>query len=155
MPTSYYLDTSALGKRYVDETGSDWVRALTAPEAGNALLTARITMAEMYSVLARRKREGSAPADACAVAAQAFTAHSVTEYKFIELDMGIIDRARDLLDRHPLRAYDSVQLASALSANQALVDRQLSPLVFVSADDRLLKVAAAEGLTVDNPNLHL
>jgi predicted nucleic acid-binding protein len=130
------------------------VRALTASEAGNALLTARITMAEMYSVLARRKREGTAPAEACAVAAQAFTAHSTTEYKFIELDISIISRARDLLDRYPLRAYDSVQLASALAANQALVDRELPPLVFVSADDRLLTVATAEGLATENPDLH-
>ena len=63
--SSCYLDTSALGKRYVDEPGSDWIRTLTAPAAENTLLTARITMAEMYSALARRKREGSVPADAC------------------------------------------------------------------------------------------
>jgi len=153
MATPYYLDTSALSKRYVNETGSIWVRGLTMPKAGHALLTARITMAEMYSVLARRKREGSVPVAACVIAAQAFTAHSATEYKFIELDMSIITRARDLLDRYPLRAYDSVQLASALVANQALVDRNLPPLVFVSADDRLLKAATAERLATDNPNL--
>jgi len=155
MATSYYLDTSALGKRYVNETGSAWVRARTAPKAGHALLTARITMAEMYSVLARRRREGSVPAAACVIAAQAFTTHSATEYTFIELDLSIITRARDLLDRYPLRAYDSIQLASALVANQALVARKLPPLVFVSADDRLLKVATAEGLAIENPNLHL
>ena len=55
---------------------------------------------------------------------------------------------------HPLRAYDSVQLASALAANQALVLRTLPPLILVSADDRLMKVAVAEGLTTENPNLH-
>jgi len=151
---AYYFDTSALGKRYVNEIGAGWVRALTAPAAGHALLTARITMAEMYSVLARRRREGSVPADSCTKAAQAFTAHSFAEYKFIELDVSIIERVRDLFDRYPLRAYDLVPLASALAANQALVDRQLPPLVFISADDRLLKVATAEGLAVDNPNLH-
>jgi predicted nucleic acid-binding protein len=117
MVTTYYLDTSALGKRYVNEIGSVWIRALTAPAAGHAIVTARITMAEMYSVLARRKREGSVPAAACVIAAHAFALHSVTEYKFIELDIAIISRARDLLDRYPLRAYDSVQLASALAAN--------------------------------------
>jgi predicted nucleic acid-binding protein len=154
MATAFYLDTSALGKRYVDETGSAWVRLLSASKTGHALLTARITMVEMYSVLARRKREGSVPAHACAIAAQAFTAHSVSAYKFIELDMSIIARARDLLDRYPLRAYDSVHLASALVANQALVDRTLSPLVFVSADERLLMAALAEGLSTDNPEQH-
>jgi hypothetical protein len=70
MAAAYYRDTSALGKRYVSEIGSAWVRALTAPAAGHALVTARITMAEMYSVLARRKREGSVPAAACAIAAR-------------------------------------------------------------------------------------
>jgi predicted nucleic acid-binding protein len=154
MATAYYLDTSALCKRYVSEIGSAWIRALTAPTAGHALITARITMAEMYSVLARRKREGSVPAAACVVAAQGFTLHSATEYKFIELDGTIINRARDLLDRYPLRAYDSVQLASALVANQALLLRKLPPLTFVSADDRLIKVATAERLATENPNLH-
>jgi len=54
-----------------------------------------------------------------------------------------------------LRAYDAVQLASALIANQALTLRQLPPLTFVSADDRLIKVAMAEGLATENPNLHV
>jgi hypothetical protein len=80
------------------------VHALTAPSAGHALVTARITMAEMYSVLARRKREGSVPAMAQAIAEQAFTLHSTAEYKFIELDLTIIACARDLLNRYPLRA---------------------------------------------------
>ena len=151
---SYTLDTSALGKRYVTEVGSAWVRALTAPTAGNALITARITMAEMYSVLARRRREGSVPSEACQVAAEAFSLHCSAEYKFIELELGIIAGARELLDRYPLRAYDAVQLASALAANQALVDRELEPLIFVSADDRLLNVAATAALATDDPRLH-
>jgi len=151
---SYYFDTSALGKRYVNEIGSDWVHTLTVPSAGHALVTARITMVEIYSILARRKREGSVPAAACAIAEQAFTLHCFTEYKFIELDSTIIARAHDLLNRYPLRAYDSVQLASALAANQVLLNRDLPPLIFISADDRLLDVAITEGLTTDDPNLH-
>ena len=84
----------------------------------------------MYSVLARREREGVVPVEVCENAARSFTTHSTTDYLFIELDLRIIDRARNLLDWYPLRAYDSVQLASALSANQALVDRSLDSLVF-------------------------
>jgi predicted nucleic acid-binding protein len=153
--TTYYLDTSTLSKRYVQETGTTWVRALTDPTAEHTLLTARITMIEMYSALARRKREGSVPAADCDVAAQAFTAHSATEYDFVELDMGIVTLARDLLNSHPLRAYDAVQLASALVANRALQAVNLPPLVFLSADNRLNAAAAAEGLVVDNPNTYL
>jgi hypothetical protein len=72
----------------------------------------------------------------------------------VELDLKVIALARSLLERHPLRAYDVVQLASALIANQALQSAPLPLLVFLSADDRLNIIAAAEGLNVDNPNLH-
>jgi predicted nucleic acid-binding protein len=153
--TSYYLDSSALGKRYVQETGTDWVRMLIDPKADHTLLTARITMVEIYSALARRKREGSVPAADCDTASRAFTAHSATDYDFVELDLTTVNLSRNLLNRHPLRAYDAVQLASALMANQVLQSANLSPLVFVSADNRLNDAALAEGLTVDNPNLHL
>lgn len=73
--TTYYLDASALIKRYVHEAGTEWVRAAVASAAGHTLLTARITMVEVYSALARRRREGSVPSADCALAAQAFTAY--------------------------------------------------------------------------------
>lgn len=53
-----------------------------------------------------------------------------------------------------LRAYDAVQLAAALTANDALVTADLSPLIFVAADNDLLAAARAEGLAADNPNLY-
>lgn len=152
--TTYYLDASALSKRYVQENGTAWVRNLLAPGAGHTLLTARVTMVEIYSALARRRREGSVPPDACAIAIQAFTAHSTTDYEFVELDMRVVSQARDLLERYPLRAYDAVQLASALVVQQVFLAAQLPTLIFVSADDRLNKVAADRSLAVDNPNAH-
>jgi len=152
--TTYYFDTSALSKRYVRETGSAWVCMVLDPTAGHTLLTARITMVEIYSALARRKREGSvSPAD-CEIAAHAFASHSATQYEFVEFDLNVVNLARDLLERYPLRAYDAVQLASALIADRALQAVRLSPLVFSSADDRLNMAAAGEGLAVDNPNHH-
>jgi predicted nucleic acid-binding protein len=51
--TAYYFDTSALSKRYVDETGTPWVRTILAPQNGNAVVIARITMVEFHSALAR------------------------------------------------------------------------------------------------------
>lgn len=151
---TYYLDSSALSKRYVEETGSSWVRSILAPPAGNAIVTARITMVEIHSALARRLREGTIQAGDFTVAIQAFNSHCATAYRFVELDLNIVRLARDLLDRYPLRAYDAVQLASAIRANRALLAGGLSPLWFVSADDRLNATATEEGLAVDNPNLH-
>lgn len=152
--TTYYFDASALSKRYVQEVGTAWVRTLTAPEVGHTLLTSRITMVEIYSALARRKREGAVPAADCLIAAEAFTGHSATEYEFVELGLDIVQLSRQLLDDHPLRAYDAVQLASALTANNALLASRLSPLVFISADERLNTVAVEQGLNIANPNHH-
>jgi hypothetical protein len=42
----------------------------------------------------------------------------------------------------------------ALSAQRFLDAQGYSPLTFVSADDRLNRAAAAEGLPIDNPNQH-
>ena len=139
--TTCYFDSSALSKRYVEEAGTAWVRGLTAPTAGNTVLSARITMVEVYSALARRRREGSV--------------HSATEYEFVELSVEAVSLARGLLDRHSLRANDAVQLASALIADAALIDAGLAPLLFISSDERLNSAAEREGLAVDNPNSHV
>jgi predicted nucleic acid-binding protein len=150
--TTYYLDASALSKRYIEEKGSDWVRALTNPVSGHLLLTARITAIEFHSALARRRREGAVPVAACDIALLAFEAHCNAVYDFVELDDQVVVVAQRLLANYPLRAYDAAQLASALIANLTLRENQLPALTFVSADDRLNEAASAEGLSVENPN---
>lgn len=70
----------------------------------------------------------------------------------IELTLDVVNLSRHLLERHPLRANDAVQLAAALMVNHTLTTAGLTPLVFLSADQRLLDVALTEGLTSVNPN---
>jgi len=57
MVTVYYLDTSALVKQYVDETGSTWLRNLVA-SGSVVLLISHILVVEMISAFNRRLREG-------------------------------------------------------------------------------------------------
>ena len=54
-----------------------------------------------------------------------------------------------LVESYPLRAYDAVQLAGALT-----VRRGMPPPLFVAADTTLLAAARAEGFLVDNPLQH-
>lgn len=150
----HYFDTSALIKRYVQEPGTPWVLGLVATKPRGLLLTARITVVETYSALARRRRELSVAPEDLDLAVREFSADTASEYEFVELDSALVAVARDLVDRYPLRAYDAVQLASAIIANRALHTVRRARLTFVSADDRLVKVAAAEGMIVDNPNDH-
>ena len=47
----YYLDTSAVVKRYADEPDSNWVRQITDPNAPHTILLAEITLAEVAAAL--------------------------------------------------------------------------------------------------------
>lgn len=54
--TDYYLDASALVKRYANESGSTWVRQITDPSAQQTILLAEITLAEVAAALAAKHR---------------------------------------------------------------------------------------------------
>ncbi len=55
---AYYLDTSALVKRYAQEDGTAWTQSLTNPAAGHDLYTTRLTGPEMIAALFRKVRIG-------------------------------------------------------------------------------------------------
>jgi uncharacterized protein len=152
--THYFLDSSALIKRYVAEQGTAWVRAISLPSAGNTIVVAPVTQVEVFSGVSRRKREGVVAARTAQAIRLLLNRDIQLEYAVIELTPPLIQRAQDLLDKHPLRAYDAIQLVSALMANRRLTAAKLLPLVFVSADTRLLNAATVEGLTIDDPNVH-
>jgi hypothetical protein len=150
----YYLDASALVKRYVDEVGSDWLRGIIASGQPALLFTSRMTIVEVVSAFARRAREGSLSSAELVIARDAFRGDCLNEYQIMPPTMTVIDLACVLLEQHPLRAYDATHLATALSAQQFLATQGYPPLTFLSADDRLNRAATAEGLEVDNPNHH-
>lgn len=52
----YFFDSSALVKRYVQETGSAWVIGLTDKQAQNPIYIAGITVVEITAAMARRVR---------------------------------------------------------------------------------------------------
>ena len=55
----FFLDTSAVLKRYVQETGTAWMQALAAPIVRHSLFVVRITLAEAVAAITRRERGGS------------------------------------------------------------------------------------------------
>jgi predicted nucleic acid-binding protein len=147
--TDYYADTSALIKRHVAEVGSEQVAFLAA---NHLFITSSLSQVEVYSALNRRVREGRlSAADYESIVAD-FEALCQTEYQLVEISAGIVNRTRQLLEQHPLRAYDAVQLATALLTNEALLVNGMPPLAFLCADDRLLTAASTAGLSTANPN---
>jgi uncharacterized protein len=53
---AYFIDSSALVKRYVQEVGTSWVRRLTHRGTANQIYVTRITAVEVTSAVARRRR---------------------------------------------------------------------------------------------------
>ncbi|MEG5000023.1 type II toxin-antitoxin system VapC family toxin [Microcoleus sp. B4-D4] len=154
MVNAYFLDTSALVKRYVPEFGSNWIQSITLPVAGNFLAISQITWVEVCSAFSRRQREGSLSFDEVNQLMGDFLTDFDNQYEVLEVDRTLIETAGELVRQNPLRAYDSVQLASALRVQSTLVSFFVpdTQLVFVSADKRLLDIAHSEGLAIDNPN---
>ncbi len=56
--SAYYFDSSALVKRYIQETGTAWVRSLSRRGTSDPIYLARITAVEVCSAVVRRARAG-------------------------------------------------------------------------------------------------
>lgn len=150
----YFADSSALGKRYIAEVGSAWLRSVLDPATACTVFVARVTAVEIIAAITRRERGGSlTPADA-ATARTAFRTDLAGEYQVVEVTAILVSQAMLLAETHGLRGYDAVQLAAALEVNTLRVMSGLPPLTLVSADTELNTAAIAEGLIVADPNAH-
>lgn len=113
---SYFLDTSALIKRYFAEPGHAWVQAICRPQAGHTIVIAETTLTETVASLCRMVRENPPRLtipnrDRLIVL---FQRHVRKHYVVVQMDRAIFWRAAHLCQMYPLRAFDAIQLASAL-----------------------------------------
>jgi len=146
-----YFDSSALVKRYLVETGTSWVQAW-CDDPDRTVAVAEVGLVEIAAAFGSKLRGGFITQTAYQNARIDLEADARIEYVLVAIDRSIVNEAIELTARHPLRGYDAVHLACALRLNHALVAQHLPPLVFVCADNDLLKAAAAEGLATENPN---
>lgn len=150
----FYLDTSALLKRYVRETGSRWVTALYAANAGHTLATGLVTKVEAVAALAAKQRRGGISLIDYQQAESDLRHDFAHIYSVIEIDEPLIDLAANLAKQHRLRGYDAVQLAAAVTLQTILITANLPGPTFLSADALLLAAAQQEALLTDNPDLY-
>lgn len=149
----FFLDASAVVKRYRPEVGTAWVRALADPAAKHVIILSEITLAETAAALAALHRaSGGITKQERNRALTLFLGHCDAEYRLIAVSRSMINRAVTLTQNHKLRGYDAVQLATALITQESLIASKLSPLTFIAADVDLLAAAQAEGLASENPN---
>jgi uncharacterized protein len=141
----YYLDSSALVKRYAAESGSDRVTSLV--EGDQKIAVSWLAVPETLSAVARRAKGGSiSKEDIISIRNQLEL--DLQRFMVVEVCGAPINGIEKLIARHALRGADCIHLSTALWLSKAAK----SPVVFVASDHELLTAARAERLRILNPD---
>jgi hypothetical protein len=149
---SFGFDASALAKRYSLEVGADRVDYLFDEVTRDRLLALMLGVAEVTSVLVRRRNAGVLSQAAFSQGMSNLKAEVLDDDDFSTLsaDNQLITAALPLIDKHSLNATDAVVLRAYLDV--AAVRRAAGDdLIVVASDQRLLNAARAEGLAGFDP----
>ena len=146
-----FYDTSAFAKHYRTETGAAKVDAFLT-ETGSRHFISALGVVELHSVLARLVRTGQIAAADFHLARGRFLADIASGlWQVMPVTASHFHHAQQLLVRHglghSLRTLDALQLAASLQNTAGPFD------AFVCADSNLCLVAAAEGMSVVNPEV--
>ncbi len=144
----YYLETSALVKLYVRESGTEHVLALANRTTENRLAILALTHVELRSAVRRRERNGEIPPLVATQMLEAFKRHLEQRFVSQMINDFVLDVASALVDRHALRAYDAVQLAGYVALRGST---GTDVPVFVCSDHALLDAARLEGIPILDP----
>lgn len=133
-----YFDSSALVKMLLDESESDLARSLWG--GADLVLTSVVAYAEVRAALAMASRlERLTESDH--VRAKAYWERMWESISTVEATRDVVERAGSLAERHQLRGFDAVHLASASVVASTL-------LIVATWDEQLSDAAAAMGYSV-------
>lgn len=149
----FYLDTSALLKRYKTEEGTEVVEKLFEylQNTKTRAFISRFTILEIVSGLQRlRNTKGISSANFNGLMALFFE-HDLKEFLTpYPLSEPLLNEATEKIRAHGIRAGDAIQLVTA-SAVSSLAKQLNQELLFLADDTALNKAGAKEGLRVLNP----
>ena len=146
----YYLDTSALMKRYWTETGSDVVTELFEGLGNSdALATSQLTALEMNSALARLLESRQMDLGEYQRVLDRL-ARDIDDYVFTVMPVHneLITEAISIVRRYSLRALDALHFTSAIAANELPGNQNL---YMVSADRKIIEACVKHGMPVLDP----
>ena len=124
------------------------MRGLADPAAGHQFAILVLAEVEFRSAVRRRQRAGDFPAGMAETLLGSFAADLRTAaFQRRPVNDAVLGLAASVVDRHPLKANDALQLAGCLMLRMA---SDIAP-VFVCSDLRLLQAAQAEGLAILDP----
>ncbi|HTU88528.1 MAG TPA: type II toxin-antitoxin system VapC family toxin [Gemmataceae bacterium] len=149
---SFFLDGSALAKRYVPENGSALVDVILDSVAEQRIYLLNIGYAEVASVLVRKKNAGGISAalfNQALLNLEREVIRSLGKH-LLSFDNSVASDALAFIVKHAINSTDAIVLRVALDIAQLLRDGG-NDLVLVASDQRLLRAAQAEGLVTFNP----
>ena len=127
-----YFDSSTLVKLVLEEDGSDLARDLW--KSASDRMASQITYPEVRAALAAARRAGRIDAEALDTAVANLEDARRALYA-LDVNAMVAQRAGDLAERHDLRGYDAIHLASMVSVD--------APRVVVGTWDKRLALAAS------------
>lgn len=136
-----YCDTSALIKRYVEEDRTESVDRLW--DSALAIVTSTVAFAEAVSAFSRKFREGILTHKEYLVTVKNFK-KDYNHLILVPINNDLNALIEELATRHPLRGFDAIHLASAITFTQS----ENVEMVFACFDDTLNQSALKEGLRI-------
>ena len=149
----FFLDASALVKRYLHESGSERINFLFANVPLMHLKCLTLGGAEVFWICIRKKNDGRITPQQFTQAVSNLQLEVIAEesaFQTISIPDSLVWDSLDLVETYSLNSVDGIVLRSALDVSEEL--REISNnLVLVASDKRLLRAARAEGLLTFNP----
>ncbi len=136
-----YLDTSSLVKLYVWEKETPATKHLV--EATEVIATSRLAYVEARAAFARKHRERASVSRTIEI----FFRISIMigrSYFVVDISEALVKMAGQLAEKHALRGYDAIHLASAVTLRR----EGDQPVAFSCFDGRLSLAARREGLKI-------
>ena len=146
----YYLETSALVKLYVYESGTERLLGLSATDAGHRFAILSLAQVEFRAAIRRRQRGGEIPDYSADELIESFRRHAEGRFLIQSFSDSLLDVALALIDSYPLKGYDAVQLAGYLVLRSISGSEEPT---FVCSDRILLSAARNEGCRILDPSL--
>ena len=145
----FYLDTSAILKRYRREQGTEVVdRLLLNPAPEDRFYTSFLSALEVRSAISRLVRSGQLNQSLGEHSLARFHEDTHRDIRLWPLDNSMLSAALTVADRHGLRSGDAIHLATAEVIFRLTSE---SDKVFVSSDRELLEAAVDSGMEVLDP----
>jgi predicted nucleic acid-binding protein len=148
----FYLDASALAKRYVVEQGTFVVNHLFRCVARDAMMCLTLGTLEVLSIFVRKKNASTIPHAAFNQAMTDFRSEVIDAANFTKIPApdSLVNAAAPLVAKPSLNATDAVILRSVLDL-VATLRATGDALVLVTSDQRLLRAAQEEGVLTSIP----